>query len=1396
MEHNEIKEWFDMAFGYLMEGDFALACECFQHIIDFSKDPYASNIARRDMEWWCFPVKALVERLSQIPHPVTLEELLKESKLDKDHVETKQYINKLIEALKQITKVYLIDHNLWVYTDHLKQSLRLALIQIFQNREPTTLIELVARLFVERGYQLPLKPPVITSIKSFLSNIPEVIMLESECVFSPFILQDFVSVLIKQIRATQQPASLFAVLQSMPWSQSVIQNLQVAELMIWLRKNPNPELIEITPEFWFLNNLIDLSTFDLTPIISNLYKPIETIDILRHYFFPTNNELEPNEKFLDLQTERLARNPFLTQIGENSWIAKQGYQALLNELLARIAQSERPQTIQELLLALMTTHPVTEDLQASLAVSFAKQLEESPNVIRLNGNTWLDKKAFPLILDRAHEFLSERGPNSIVHLIEECLGITVKGMTISANFIEEFQNELEQDDRFMISYEGSEWLAIPPGNRINNLAYQILHREHCPLYASELSEESRRMRARAIRFQLTVDERFKQGSDGRWMLANWVLINDLAAAYLAKGKIGLIASDVLLKIGELNNIPIVQAVFDPTGDPRFKRDPWGRWHCESAGKVLTCEMLDKLVQVATYDLEWGVPLERLIRRTFNEPPANFFNLEKTILGDGRMIYCEGLWYPKEPCLQQVTPDQVRQVKAYLAEKKYPLSGIELAQTCLQKPICLTNLEEVLAVDPEVIKIGSVGWALKVNQPESMGRPRLINSPVRSGKYTPSFNSIQLTEVESTSQQPGKGGLTSESRPRPHHMTITVTFEDLRDGTLVITSAMRSLLDSSIELPTLKFTDEQRNEFVCWCDLTNDLLYGLADWFKTHAVNFGDKIRLGIKKTEGEFSIEVTGQHNKQVYLESLRRSQLEDLRQEAIRANRSYQDLTLEVLDFFKTPLHIDDIWALVDHKRSARKSTISNILSSRPYFVSVGDGYWRFDEEEYARMISHLENQVKKLQEENQKLNTEIKSLMQPTSQLEKLQHQVEGLQIDLAVAQQAERQAREMQTQLENESDTLKSLLKQQNSELDLLKTDLAAQRDQTKQINTELESTRSGVQQLRGQLMAQERENHELRVQLNDETAIGELLKSDLNERRNEIQVLYAELENEKLEKKKGQERLTAKQQENHELRAALDERMSELVIVKASIETIKNLRAQTEEREQKLKVSLDQAHSSIIILNAELEKRAQVIASLEQAIHDLSAKIESCEGNYTQIKRVNEEQVARNHELKTALKQVGSELEKSKSRCLQLETEITQADMKIHSGQEALNELGSRYVALNESYTQATSELKSLKSQAHVTSAKNIELQARNAHIEAQLQDRIKEVDALSEQIHVLQKKLSNEMQEKQKLEDSIRRVRLDYDSLHTDNLQNQVILNSFPGRFAKWWTKIKCVGGRR
>jgi DNA repair exonuclease SbcCD ATPase subunit len=459
-----------------------------------------------------------------------------------------------------------------------------------------------------------------------------------------------------------------------------------------------------------------------------------------------------------------------------------------------------------------------------------------------------------------------------------------------------------------------------------------------------------------------------------------------------------------------------------------------------------------------------------------------------------------------------------------------------------------------------------------------------------------------------------------------------------------------------------------------------------------------------------------------------------------------------------------------------------------------------------------------------DQKLNNHIQSLIQLTSLSKALQYKVERLQIDLVFAQQAERQAREMQTQLQRECNALKSELVQRKSELDPLKTELASQRDQPQQISTEFDSIKSELQQLREQLTAQEYENQELSTQLADQTEMVELLKSDLNERGDGVQALCAELEKEKVERERSQEGLAAQQEENQELRAALDKGMAELTKVKAAAETTETLRAQAEEYQQQLKASLDQAQVSIATLNAELEQRVQALDSLEQAKHDLSVKIESNEEKYEEVKQANQEQVARNSELQIMLKRVETELEQFKFHNVRLETELTEARKLTYAGQQAIIALKDKYDAHDQSYDQASSEPESLQYQFQVTSGRNKELQARNEYLETQLLNSINKTDALSGQFRALQEKLAHEQQEKQKLGDSIQRLRKDYDtlcdkrkkenervSLRTKffitvmvfmiaglgiqyyrqeiRMQNQKTLNSFTGQFTKWWARI-------
>ena len=421
------------------------------------------------------------------------------------------------------------------------------------------------------------------------------------------------------------------------------------------------------------------------------------------------------------------------------------------------------------------------------------------------------------------------------------------------------------------------------------------------------------------------------------------------------------------------------------------------------------------------------------------------------------------------------------------------------------------------------------------------------------------------------------------------------------------------------------------------------------------------------------------------------------------------------------------------------------------------------------------------------QKLNNHIRSLMQFTSLSKALQHKVERLQIDLILAQQAERQAREIQTQLQNECDTLKSQLAQKESELNPLKKKLSAQRDQPLHISTELDSVKSELQQLREQFRAQEHENQELCSQLADQTEMVELLKSDLNERGNGAQALCAEL-----------------------------------AAVKANAETVETLRVQAEERQQQFKASLEQAQANIATLKNELEQKTEDLDSLEQAKCDLSGKIESYEAKYEQVKQANQEQAARNSELEIMLNRVEAELEQSKLHKTRLENELVQAHKLTHAGQQAITALSDKYGTLDQNYAQASNKLESLRGQLHVTSGKNTELQARNANIEAQLQDRTKKIDTLGKQLHALQEKLAHEQQEKQKLGDSIQRMGAALSDKRIKersrallpikilitvmlsmivgfgiqhyrqelNVQKQTILNSFADHFAKWWARVK------
>jgi hypothetical protein len=1251
MKIEEIRKWFDKAFEYLLKGEFISAGECFQYVIDHSNDGYARGIARRDKEWWCTPVSHVIKRLREIPHPIPITELVAELENKVKIENPKQFLTALQNSLTELKLACKLDDFLWVHKKHLYTDLEKFPNLIRRINRPITLFELAQRLFTDKNYQLPVTATVQSYLKNHLNNIPGLIVLETSCVSTSNILDQFSRKLINRINKTKSPTHLSSVLDDFDWPAIVIENLKIEGLNKWLRRyNKKSRLLEIGSGYWFLNDIIDLSKIDISQDFQEPYGCIDTEDILRRYIFPLNPEIIPQKKFLNLQTKYLLKNPSLIKLETNKWISIKSFEFLIQEIFDKIAQSDRPKTHNELLIDLSDNFLRNDQLLVMIEKSITKKFEQSNDIVCVFGKTYLHRNAFSSVLDRAYNFLLENGPHITTEVLEQSLGILLHGRKCKENFYEEFEKEILSDERFIRLARKNQWIAIPSGNRINNLAYTILYDKHIPLSNTDLSRESKIIRGRSVRFKLYDDDRFKQSTDNRWMLANWILINDMAAAYLAGEKIALKENQILEKISELHDIEISVAVFCPLGDQRFKRDPWGRWQCDSAGVLLTEEMLNKLVYAASNDLEWGVSLKRLTKYVFNKPPTHFYNLEKTIIDDDRLIYCEGLWYPKEFCLEKVNAEQIIQIKSYLENKKYPVSGVELAKACLNKPICLTDLEDVLETDSEVVRIGGSGWTVIENMPESIGRRRLINYPIKSGKYIPSFKYIQLAELESDSQIINNGVIAGSStnmtsKPkRPNQITLTLVFEDIRDGTIVISSKMRKFLDASIEYEALKFIDKNGNELICWCDLENDLIYGFSEWFKINNVGFGDKIRLSLDD-DANFLIEVIGERNEQVYKESLRRSQIEDLRNEAKLVNLSYHDITLNILDYFKAPLHIDDIWELVDHKRIAKRSTINSILSGRPYFIPKGEGYWQFDEEEYAKMISQLETQIKKLKKKNKKLQDEFKTILKEGSVSEELKAQIGLLKEEIESMQKNELDFQSKIDKIAKERDSLNLLLSDRETELDNTKKDLLNYQNQNKLNKSESDDLKSKLQKANEQLSALSNEN----------------------------QILGEKLKNESLERNKIKENLLDKEKMNNELNLKLEEKEADLRALQGSLENSDKLKIQAESKQKELNLDIDNLKSINTKLELELEGIRQQADALQNLNVNLNDKINNLE---QECQNALSEQKSLNSKFKNASdtnNQLQAQLDLYSNKISTLTERIQKFDAKLEADEKEKKQL---------------------------------------------------------------------------------------------------------------------------
>lgn len=1151
MNTEEIRVWLDKAFAHLYAGRMAAATACFEHVIERSEDARAKAIARRSIDWYCIPLDSIASALERAPGPVPFHELLSgvPGMPQLSQGEYTSVARELAAQLAQVQTVVHLGENLWIHRTCFSRAVDLAVRHLEAKGGAVPGAEFACQVFVPLGGQpLPLVPAVLDAVRQHFRTNKSLVILDEDCVFTRSALNRFVQDLTATISGSQRPVHLLDVISQMSWPDSVATQLKVPALSTWLTRQRPAELVEVSAGWWFLARLEQWETIDATAVFDTPYSLLDSQSVLYRCLFPAPpRPAQLSVDYCHTRTALLKRNKSLLASTDGLWFAASSMTDLLRQTIAELTRSDRPRRLPDVLIAAASNAcSIAPQIQQAILGIAGELLAQDSRIIQVSQDLWWSRAAVYQAADRAFEILQAKPYSKLAELLVEIATGPQDARQYHEGFKVLFARILEEDERLVCLREAGVWLAIPDGDPTNNLAYKTLLLEHRPLMRQAIVDLAKNMptQAATLAFQLESDHRFTQLGDGRWILAEWIILNDLAAAYLAQSPLPLLVNTIVRKLCDLNGLDPNRVIFDPEGDPRFIKVANGKWICRDPGRLVTPEMLERIVSIGDAS-DVGMILDSLTRQAFRETSSAFQNLELMLTDDGRLINSDGLWYSRTRCFYHVTAEDLARVKAHIRQIGYPVPVQTIADSCLHRPVKLTDLETRLKEDPEMVNLGASGWIVHGIQPESVGRTREINYPIRSGRYLPSITPELSVEVAEHASHTANGATSARQRDQnsgdARYVTLALGYEDIRDGSLVVTPALRRVLGRALQTAALRFRDERGDSFSCWHDAPHKLLHGFGGWFQAQDLTFGDEIRLHAPLADDMVRVEVTGKCNEQVHLEGQHRSKVQSLLEEARRAKHSYHDLILEVLDFFGVPLLIDDLWAMVSYRRVAHKSTLQEILSRESYFVSDGGGYWHFDKEEYARMIHELQQQVDQLRRDNQKLSSEVAGLLRQvaqgssaTQELDRLRDEVLALKETLsAVESRADEFHRQLDQQSTRSCELLEALGSSQANEreankcatlaeqtaadravaLDRLQADLAGALTEITRLEAQGQDHSLSITDLERRLTESASEANTLRARLQQISASEAESRQQLSDVNQALSVRAAELEKER-------------------------------------------------------------------------------------------------------------------------------------------------------------------------------------------------------------------------------------------------------------------------------------------
>ncbi|TEU15479.1 MAG: hypothetical protein E3J21_13090 [Anaerolineales bacterium] len=786
------------------------------------------------------------------------------------------------------------------------------------------------------------------------------------------------------------------------------------------------------------------------------------------------------------------------------------------------------------------------------------KFQETPQVLALPKRRWLHDSAVTRALERVHTWLlKEQQSRSTVSVVVQAFGLPSAKSPGVKSLAERIEKRLHADLRFLFDGSASRWWAVPPGPTHNNVAYHVLweNLRPQPLSLNEIVDAVRD-RFELMTFQLNLDHdpRFQQLSDGRWVLSQWVWVNDWAFEYLRAVGMPLQAETLVNKVCQERGLDRRLALFAPEGDPRFVPALHGRWACR---RLLIHEEIERMLGLLVARGEQGLSLENLVQQVVGES-LEVTDAAERLAADERFLNLDECWFAREAAFYELTNDDVDRLYETLTSEmlqRLPLALADLVNQALEWDWRLTDVEARLQDDERFLEVHPGFWAPWGFKPPPMERKPVISPAVRREEEVPEEVSPATAEPEILTRRPSRQRQRESIAQPPRQVTITLGHLDIRHGNLRVSPRLRALLPDGVM--TVQFTDEEGRAFIGYLDDTGSLL-DLEGWLAERRLTYGDKLLIQVSPEPGVLLIRPKGERDDRVHQEAIQRQDVEKLIEAARQMNKRYHDLMIEVMEFIGTPLHREDIYQLVDYHRTASRAHIFALLSLSDcpyeelrYFVSHGKGCWSFDcqrKEAFDMKMRELEASLQEMERENARLQERLRRQREHLKTVERerkaaaangvrLSDEVEALQEMIAGLH-------EKSSQLEDANRGLQDAQSGQTHQIEVLGQQNEALRAELAEVRREAEMGRGQVADLQAeretwqaQIVALKEQNEQLLGTGQEQSKHVQTLISANEAMHAELSRMQELVKQAQAAQAQLEQRVTTLQTENEALRAEL-------------------------------------------------------------------------------------------------------------------------------------------------------------------------------------------------------------------------------------------------------------------